>query len=281
MHADAYAKVNLSLRVRPADRSGMHPLRSLVQSIDWPDRVSLQGAGEDRFVVGGLEVPAGETNLAWRALEAARSLSPRPSPVLLELDKAIPVSAGLGGGSADAAAVLALAADRFGVPAAARDALAPGLGADVPFCLVGGTVWMEGHGERVSPVPADYDYVLAVVVPSFEAPTADVYRRWDQMGGPEGGGLSGRHLPGSLRGHAPLGNDLAVAAVDLFPELGDWIVDVGRLWGVPVLVSGSGPALFGFFATESEAADAAGAVRGARGARVCRPTGSGRSTGPG
>ena len=140
---------------------------------------------------------------------------------------------------------------------------------------------MEGYGERVSLLPADHDYVLAVVVPAFEVPTAGVYRRWDELDGPQGDGVSGRHLPRSLRQFAPLGNDLAVAAVDLFPELGDWIADVGRLWGSPVLVSGSGPALFGFFASESEAADAAEAVQGARGARACRPTKSGRFAGSG
>jgi len=281
VHADAYAKVNLILRVRPTDRSGKHPLRSLAQSIEWSDRVSLDDAGEDRFVVGGLEAAGDRSNLAWRALEAVRSLSSRPSPVLLELEKAIPVSAGLGGGSADAAAVLALAADRFGVSAADRDAAAPDLGADVPFCLAGGKAWMEGYGERLSPVPADLDYVLAVVVPPFEVPTADVYRRWDELGGPEGTRVSGRHLPRSLREFAPLGNDLTAAAVDLFPVLGDWIADVARLWGVPALLSGSGPALFGFFASEAEAADAAGAVQGVRGARACRPTHAGRSAGSG
>jgi 4-diphosphocytidyl-2-C-methyl-D-erythritol kinase len=281
VHAEAYAKVNLSLQVRPADLSGKHPLRSLVQSIDWADRVSLADAEEDRLAVTGLAVPAEGGNLAWRALEAVRSLSSRPSPVLLQLEKAIPVAAGLGGGSADAAAVLALAAERFGVPDAARDALAPDLGADVPFCLMGGTAWMEGYGERLDALPNGCDYVLAVVVPPFEVPTADVYRRWDELGGPEGGGVSGRLLPLSLREYAPLRNDLAVAALDLFPELGDWISDVNRLWNGPVLVSGSGPALFGFFGTESEAADAAGAVEGARGVRACRPTRSGRSTGSG
>jgi len=78
-----------------------------------------------------------------------------------------------------------------------------------------------------------------------------------------------------------LGNDLTAAAVDLFPVLGDWIADVARLWGVPALLSGSGPALFGFFASEAEAADAAGAVQGVRGARACRPTHAGRSAGSG
>lgn len=270
MQAEALAKVNLSLQVLPRDPSGLHPLRSLMQSIEWADLLTWREADHDALVVRGLPVPEDETNLAWRALAAVRACVLSPGPAALDLDKRIPVSAGLGGGSADAAAVLGLAAARYGLPAPARDALAPGLGADVPFCLVGGTCLVEGHGERLTPLPPLGGFVLAVVVPPFAVPTAAAFRRWDDLGGPGGLPVPVRDLPTPLREGPPPANDLLPAAVSLVPDLGDWLAELRRAWGQAVLMSGSGPALFGFFASESEAAEAAGAVAGARAARACR-----------
>jgi len=270
MEVEAFAKVNLSLRLRARDASGRHPLRSLVQSIDWADRLGLASAPEDAFTVTGLALPDDDANLERRALRAARAASSRPGPVALTLDKRIPIAAGLGGGSADAAACLVLVAAHLGLSSGQRDALAPGLGADVPFCLVGGTAWMESYGERLTPVPPLAGFWLAVVVPPFEVATTAAYRRWDELEGPAGPEISGRDLPPELRPFAPLGNDLVPAARSLVPELGDWAADLERRWGRAVLMSGSGPALFGFFPTASEAEGAA-AVPGARGARACRP----------
>lgn len=270
MMLQAFAKVNLSLRVGSRDSAGMHPLRSLVRSVDWPDDVSLADAdADDVHVTGDPEVPADEDNLAWRAVEAVRRAAGTSRRLALSLVKRIPAAAGLGGGSADAAAALVLAARITGIDDRCRDGLSPALGADVPFCLTGGAAWMEGHGERLTPLPATGDYALAVVVPPFRLAAGDVYRRWDDLEGPQGPAVSGRDLPVSLRDAGPLGNDLYPAAVDLVPELGDWTADLTRRWGVPVAMTGSGPALFGYFAALDEARDAAAAVTGARGMRGC------------
>lgn len=271
MEAEAFAKLNLSLRVRPRDRSGLHPLRSLMQSIDWADSLTLQEADGDAFSVRGLSVPDDESNLAWRALEAVRARAPRPGPAALALEKRIPISAGLGGGSADAAAALGLAGTLYGLPDGERDALASALGADVPFCLVGGTGLVEGHGERLTGLPPLGGFVLAVVVPPFEVPTSIAYRRWDELGGPQGPAVAARDLPVALRDDEPPVNDLLPAAVSLVPELGDWLAGLRRAWGQAVLMSGSGPALFGFFSSEAEAVEAATALPGARAARACHP----------
>ena len=271
MRADGFAKVNLALRVRPPDASGLHPIRSLAHSVDWPDSIEMIDAEEDRFTVAGDEsVPSDGSNLAVRALEAVREVAGR-RPAALHLEKRIPAEAGLGGGSADAAAVLVLAGRRFGVPRPVLATLAPRLGADVPFCLAGGAAWMEGYGERLGPLPGFSGFALAVVVPALRLATADVYRRWDRMGGPEGRGVSGRALPMPLREHAPLVNDLLPAALDLQPALGDRIADLERRWGVPVLMSGSGPALFGLFPTADEAAGAVEAAGEVRAGRACLP----------
>ncbi len=191
--------------------------------------------------------------------------------VRVVLTKRIAVAAGLGGGSADAALGLALGANHFGRSWRAAVDAAASIGADVPFCLAGGTAVVGGVGEHVERLPGSSDYAVAVVVPPFELSTAAVYRRWDELGGPSGSELGGRHLPGSLRGHGPLVNDLQPAAVALEPALGDWLADTGRTWGQPVAMSGSGPALFSLFGTVVEAADAVAEVAGARSAEAVAP----------
>jgi 4-diphosphocytidyl-2-C-methyl-D-erythritol kinase len=258
MIVDGFAKVNLSLGVRPRDDSGYHPIRSLAQSIEWPDRLALDFADEDTFTIAGSEDIAAESdNLAWRAVAAVRDELAVRRPLALDLEKRIPLAAGLGGGSADAAAGLVAAARLLDAPPDAARRLAPGLGSDVPFCLVGGMAWMEGRGERVSAIPIETDYALAVAVPvALRLRSDEVYRRWDDLDGPMGASVGGHHLPPSLRSFGPLGNDLLPAALDLRPELGDWMADMASRWGRPVLMTGSGSGVFGFFVDAEEAADA-------------------------
>ncbi|MDX1690301.1 MAG: 4-(cytidine 5'-diphospho)-2-C-methyl-D-erythritol kinase [Acidimicrobiia bacterium] len=275
MRARARAKINLTLLVRPRDRTGLHPLRSLVRSVDWEDVLDLVVDDEDRLVVVGDAaegVPDDEANLAWRAVEEVRRVAGRQRPLTMRLDKRIPHAAGLGGGSADAAAALRLAATVLGHRG---DIAASSLGADVPFCLRGGSAWMEGYGERITAVPLPADYALAVVVPEMELPTPAVYGRWDQLGGPEGEEVGRRDLPGSLRDVGPVRNDLTPAAIHLRPELGDRIADLRRRWGQPVAMTGSGSALFGFFGTRAEAAEAVAEAGPSRAARAVEPVDEG------
>lgn len=273
MRARAFAKVNLSLEVRAPDRSGYHPLRSLVRSVDWSDELDVVLADDDAFTVDG-PVPADETNLAWRAIEAVRSAAGTRRPLRAHLSKDVPHAAGLGGGSADAAAALELASRLLGFDGDLA-LLGRDLGADVPFCLLGGAAWMEGHGEILSPAPASDDFAIAIVVPPFELPTAHVYRRWDELDGPRGPSVGGRELPLSLRDLGPIRNDLTPAAVSVCPDLGDWIADVARAWGQPALMSGSGSAIFGLFPTLDEAIEASLAIAGTRASRGCLPVSGG------
>lgn len=271
MQAEAFAKLNLSLRVRPRDATGLHPLLSLMQSVDWADVVRLEEADADEFRVTGLPVIEDGSNLAVRALGAVRQAAGRREPALLSLEKRIPVAAGLAGGSADAAAVLGLASLRYGLPADERDSLAPALGSDVPFCLVGGTCLVEGHGDLVTRRLPLAGFAAAVVVPPFTVLTAAVYQRWDDLGAPDGPTLATRDLPPVLREGPPAANDLLAAALSLMPALGDWLGDLRHLWGRGVMMSGSGPALFAFFSTVEEATAAVAAVPGAAFARACLP----------
>jgi 4-diphosphocytidyl-2-C-methyl-D-erythritol kinase len=271
----APAKVNLDLRVGSPRADGLHPLRSVVQTIEWCDDLDVEEGDEDELVVEGAEVPEGGENLVWRALEALGAARP---PLRFSLHKRIPVAAGLGGGSSDAAATLMAVTDMLGIPAEVRDEVAPRVGADVAFLLQGGTALMEGTGERITALDALGECAVAVVVPPFELPTPDVYRRWDALDRPVGETVDRFRLPPPLRALDDVRNDLTPAALSLRPELGDWIDELAGEWGRPVFMSGSGPSMFGVFVDEDEAAGAlavAGEHRGAIAAAL-RPTGVGR-----
>lgn len=252
----APAKVNFSLLVSPPRRDGMHPLQSLVQTIEWTDTLEVEkGEGRDE-----LESEI-EDNLVLKALVLARDFGDVP-PLRMTLDKQIPMQAGLGGGSSDAAAAL-LAASDFGqidksllVPVASR------IGSDVALFLTGGTMMMSGIGETIDPMSPVEDFAVAVVVPDFGLSTADVYARWDRMEGPEGDVTPDRVLPPDLRGRMPMRNDLLPAALSIEPLLGDFMSDLAAVWGTTVCLTGSGSGCFGYFAAVDEASDAAASVSG-------------------
>lgn len=251
----APAKLNLSLHVHPPRGDGYHVLESLVQTVEWCDRLEVT-PGEEGVDTFESEF---EDDLVQRALEELRKGHDVP-PLALSLVKEIPVAAGLGGGSSDAAAALAAGAE-FG--RIARDrlaAVASSVGADVPLFLTGGTLMMRGIGEELEPLQPLDDFAVAIVIPHFGLETAEVYRRWDRMEGPTGSPVADAGLPPSLRGGMPMRNDLFPAAVDLEPRLGDFMADVASVWGTAVSMTGSGSACFGYFASHDEAADAAGAV---------------------
>jgi 4-diphosphocytidyl-2-C-methyl-D-erythritol kinase len=253
---EAPAKLNLSLLVEPPRRDGYHPLTSLVQTVEWCDLLEItewEGVDEVESDI--------EDNLVTRALAAARELGSVP-PLKIDLEKVIPLGAGLGGGSSDAAATLLAASDlgdvaRLDLPGAAAQ-----IGADVSLFLTGGTLLISGIGESIGSVLPARDFAVAVVVPGFALSTKDVYETWDRLQGPEGDVADDSELPPSLRGRMPMRNDLLPAALDVEPRLGDFITDVRSVWGTAVCLTGSGSACFGYFATRDEATDAASAVAG-------------------
>lgn len=252
---EAPAKLNLSLLVSPPRRSdGYHPLASLVQTIEWCDLLEVRpGEGKDELVSDI------DDNLVVKALSKAREFGTVP-PLHIELHKNIPMEAGLGGGSSDAAAAL-LAASRFGdLAPTSLSEIAGRIGADVALFLTGGTLMMTGVGDEIETVSAATGFAVTVVVPSFGLATKEVYRRWDEMDGPEATQIDDRSLPPSIRGRMPMRNDLLPAALSVEPLLGDFMSDVGAVWGVPVSLTGSGSACFGYFASVEEAADAASSV---------------------
>jgi len=260
MKASAYAKVNLALAVFPPMADGYHPIRGIFQSVSLSDAIEIRPSASDAVVVSNDEAPADMTNLGWQAFAAVRRAARVTQPAALNIAKRIPSGAGLGGGSADAAAALGLAGERFDIDDEQLLGIAEGLGADVPFGLVGGTCLVEGRGERLTPRQPLTGFALSVVVPPFGFSTPEVYREWDRLGGPEGPVTSDQKLPPSLRGGPPIRNDLYPAALSLDERLGDWRSDLENRWGAAVAMTGSGSALYAYFASLDEASDAASAI---------------------
>lgn len=233
-------------------------MESIVQTIGWVDGLSVStGEGSDSLEVRGADLDA-DDNLVLKAVAAVRREIDVP-PLTVVLDKRLPIAAGLGGGSSDAAAALLAARD------AARssirlDDIAPTIGADVKLFLTGGSAHMAGFGEEIERMQPLQGFAVAVVVPAFGLDTADVYGRWDEMEGPAGDPVLDELLPPALRDGMPMRNDLLPAALALEPRLGDFMADVRAVWGNPVCMTGSGSGCFGYFAAVDEAREAADAV---------------------
>ncbi|HEX9529881.1 MAG TPA: hypothetical protein VF954_01990, partial [Acidimicrobiales bacterium] len=177
--------------------------------------------------------------------------------VRMRLRKAIPAGAGLGGGSADAAAAFAAVRRMLEVDIGDEELseLGAALGSDVPFCLRGGAAWMRGRGERLEPVTLEGQLPLVVVLPPFRISTPDVYRAWDELGGPSStrivptpAALAGLGLPDGLV------NDLEPAAEHIEPRLRPFREGLEALAGGPALLAGSGSAYVVPVASSAQAA---------------------------
>ncbi len=242
----AHAKLNLCLRVVGRREDGFHLLQSLVAAVDLCDEILLfpQRAGIE--LAAPADLGPREENLAVRA---ARALLPTASPgVRIVLHKRIPPGAGLGGGSADAAAVLAGLNELFSLGRTPRELAEIGvkLGADVPFFFGPCPAWVEGIGERITPLDLPLPPAFLILVPPIRCPTPDVYQAFDDLG-----------LPISPSTPSPreltMGNDLWPAAVRLAPALLPLREELARVSPGPVGMTGSGSALFAPFPSPAEA----------------------------
>lgn len=186
----APAKINWGLEIVGKREDGYHLLRTLMQTVDLADELRLSLAERDECR-SSQPLPAGETNLALRAWQALKAELGLKQCLLVEIEKKIPVAAGLGGGSADAAAVLRGANSLLGLGLSREQLCALGvkIGCDVPFCLHGGLALVEGVGERVTPLTSGHEYDLVLVNPGFPVSTAQVYAAYDQAPAKAGGDL--------------------------------------------------------------------------------------------
>ncbi len=257
MHARPRAKVNLTLSVGPRGHDGYHPLTSVFMRIGLADDLTVSfgnGTGVDLLTVSGLPGCEVEGNLVLSAFRAVRrALGQELPPLVAHLDKRIPMGAGLGGGSADAAAAVDCALQMWGVgiaPAVLNE-VALELGADTPFFAHNvDAALVTGRGEVIEPLPSGGNLGLLLVTPPFALSTAAVFARFDELE------IGPRRRTPPIPDLAHLGdrswglrdaNDLWSAAASLEPKLGAIRDELDRLSGRLWLMSGSGSTLFAVY----------------------------------
>jgi 4-diphosphocytidyl-2-C-methyl-D-erythritol kinase len=258
----APAKLNLCLYVGPRRDDGLHEICSLFQPLSLSDRIVVGEAEHDEVVCPGVDGP----NLAAGALEGLRGRGWDRPALRVEIEKRIPVAAGLGGGSADAAAVLRLARSE----GAGVDELAAELGADVPSQLDPSFGLVGGAGEAVEQLPLPGEYAVVLVPDADGLSTAEVYERADRMGlardRDELDELRDRLRAAASPGSSPLeyidllANDLERAALELRPRVEDALSALEAAGAARALVTGSGPTAFGLFGDIARADRAAAAL---------------------
>ncbi|HEX5467278.1 MAG TPA: hypothetical protein VFW92_11455 [Candidatus Limnocylindrales bacterium] len=288
----ARAKINLGLRVGARRPDGFHELTSIFVRLAVADELSVSVAGvapttdpdaDMLAVVGPRPTPDPADDLVLRAAALLRSHAARPLPALaFRLVKRVPVAAGLGGGSADAAAALTLAATAWGIELDPSDrrALAERLGSDVPFFAANvPAARVEGRGERITPLSAPTRLGLLLVRPPIDLLTAEVFAAYDALaagppptsaGAPADTGLApaprlesaplpgpGAWQPRELAASLREANDLWPAVARLWPELPTVRERLERDLGRPVLLTGSGPTLVALYPSLVGAREAA------------------------
>ena len=264
----APCKVNYRLDVLRRRPDGYHDLRMIMQRIDLCDTItlSLSEVSGVRVTCGSVGVPDGPGNIAWRAADALVQRSGRRSGIDITIDKKIPVAAGLGGGSSDAATVLMGVNDLLELGLSDPELMAIGvtLGADVPFFIFKKTAFAEGIGELLTPLDVVPSAWLVLVNPRVPVSTAWVYQNLE---------LTNRApvsiLPRSFVTVsdicAVLANDLEVVTIGRYPLIREIKERLLRAGAAGALMSGSGPTVFGIFETEAAARICAETIAGESG----------------
>lgn len=269
----APAKINLYLEAGPRRGDGYHRVRTVLQAVEWFDLVELElePGGKGVYLEVDGDAPSGEDNLCYRAAWLFLEATGISAGVRIRLTKEIPVAAGLGGGSSDAAAVLRGLDHLSGAGLGKRSLfhLASRLGSDVPFFLLGGTAVGEGRGEVVTPVVQAPPLPVVLANPGKGLSTSEVYRRFDLLAPPEPPAGGPQPLLDSLAAGDVVGaaahlyNALQDAACTLLPELMDLLEAARRSGALGALVSGSGPTVFMLAPGLEEAELIASRMRGA------------------
>jgi 4-diphosphocytidyl-2-C-methyl-D-erythritol kinase len=259
----APAKLNLCLYVGPRRDDGLHEIRSLFEPLELADELQISEADADEVICEGIE----GRDLTATALAALREHGWDGPRLRIEVTKRIPVAAGLGGGSADAAAVLRLA---MGEVEGLRS-IAAGIGADVPSQLQPRPCLVAGAGEVIEPAPPPGEHAVVLVPQAEGLATAAVYAEADRLGSPRGDAeleaIRRRLRDAVEEGGSPLDyrehlvNDLQAAAISLRPEIEDALRALEEAGAAHAMVTGSGPTAFGLYPTTDQAAAAAAELR--------------------
>jgi 4-diphosphocytidyl-2-C-methyl-D-erythritol kinase len=272
--ARAHAKINLDLRVLGTRPDGFHELRTVFQSLELHDLLTVRSRrGPFAITCRDPRVPRDETNLVWKsgaALWKALGFAGEPRDTVVRLEKSIPMQAGLGGGSADAAAALVALArlwvgGREGLdPQLLRD-VAAGLGADVPFFLWGGTALGLGRGEEIYPLVDLPRHFVVLLMPPFGVSTGEAYGWYDEeraLGPHDQPPREIQVLPVPWPSRAAqMINDLEIPVIRRHPEIAQVKLQLRHAGAIGAAMSGSGSAVYGLFKSRAAAAAAARGLR--------------------
>ncbi len=255
------AKVNLHLRILGKRADGYHDIQSLMHRIDLGDELEIEPGERGIEVItsgAGEEIPQ-ERNLVWRAARSWTQAAGKEVSVRFRLQKRIPMAAGLGGGSSNAAAALTGLNEMYGARFTREELIGLGarIGADIPFFIFERAAWAGGIGEKLTPVTFDFPLSLLLAVPPFPISTAWAYEAYDRLELParKPAEISSRY--GSLDDLRPLlENDLEEVALRRYPEMAAMKETLLARGARGALMSGSGSSMFGLFGSREEAEEA-------------------------
>ncbi len=261
----ARAKINLTLDVLGKRPDGYHQVEMVMQNISLADTIILEKTpGVVSIFCSHPEVPENEDNLAYRAAMALKLVESYAGGVKIHIDKRIPVAAGLAGGSSNAAAVL-IGLNRLWALGLSREHLmhiGSTLGSDVPFCILGGTALARGRGEEITPLKAVPELTLVLVKPPFGVSTAQVYGNFRQekvANRPDTRAMLQAIEAGDSAAIIRLGaNVLESVTLELHPQVAEIKDRLTQAGAKGVLMSGSGPTVFGFVEDENQGREVAG-----------------------
>ncbi|MCZ8523712.1 MULTISPECIES: 4-(cytidine 5'-diphospho)-2-C-methyl-D-erythritol kinase [Paenibacillus] len=266
----APAKINLSLDVLYKRDDGYHEVEMVMTMVDLADRIEMQELPRDTIIISSQAgyIPLDEKNLAFQAARLIKDRYDVRQGVYIHLDKKIPVAAGLAGGSSDAAATLRGLNRlwKLGIAPQELQRLGAELGSDVPFCVTGGTAVARGRGEKLEHIEAPPQCWVVLAKPPINVSTSEIY---------------GKLNASKIRSHpstasvldairtkrfdalcGSLGNVLEEVTLDLYPEVRQLKEVMIRLGADGVLMSGSGPTVFGLVSKESKVARIYNGLRG-------------------
>lgn len=274
----SYAKINLGLRILGKRADGYHDIWTVFQQVSLADELVLETQPHQLEVLcHHPSVAKGEENLCWRAAAALKQATGCHHGVRISVRKRIPVGAGLGGGSSNAAVVLAALNVLWGTGLKQAELmdLAATLGSDVPFFLLGGTAVGEGRGERLTPVALSDDYWCVVAMPNVEISTRWAYSaaKFDLTKSQKCSTFSSlaEELSDRARWPSILGNDFEQVVFDAYPSIATLKAELTQEGSFYCSLSGSGGAVFGLFARRDRALQARLRVAKSALAFVVRP----------
>ena len=257
----AYAKINLGLDVLRRLENGYHEVKMVMQTVDIFDVLTFERLEEDciRVSTNKEELPADESNLIYKAAKLMKTTYGITGGVSIRLEKNIPIAAGMAGGSTDAAATIHGVDQIFGLGLSLEEKQKLGvkIGADVPYCLMGGTALSEGIGEVLTALPAVPKAHLVVAKPDINVSTKFVYENLHANSlkyHPDIDGMMESIRNGSLYGITErMGNVLETVTVKHYPIIDEMKNFLNEHGAMNALMSGSGPTVFGIFSEEETA----------------------------